>query len=283
MMAPVNWRDWLFSNRFDIDRLDNRDEALIQRFVGVAEAVRRYHRAEVRGVERVPAGPALYVGNHNAGIWTPDSWIFTAAVYREHGLDAVPFGLGHELAIRLRPFHELVVRLGAVRASHENAHRLFAAGRKVLVYPGGDEDSMRPFRDRHRIVFGGRTGFVRLALEAGVPIVPIVACGAHSAFLVLSDNKWLARAIGVDRALRLKVWPTVLSIPWGLTLGPTPPFIPFPSRILIEIMPPIRFREAGPEAAADRDLVARHAADVADAMQDTLDRLARERRQQRRG
>ena len=144
------------------------------------------------------------------------------------------------------------VRDGGQRpAGHDHALSLFAAGHQVLVYPGGDVEAMRPFRDRDRLRFAGRRGYIRLALRAGVPIVPLVAAGAHATFIVLSDLPWLARALGVDRRFRLTVFPLALSVPWGLTLGPLPPYLPWPSRILIEALPAIHFPRTGEDAAAD--------------------------------
>jgi 1-acyl-sn-glycerol-3-phosphate acyltransferase len=213
------------------------------------------------------------VGNHNAAVMTPDSFLLAAALYRRSGLRDLPFGLGHEVAICLPGVHQLIVPLGAVRASHDNAARLFARGHKVLVYPGGDYDSMRPFRHRNRIVFGGRRGYIRLALRCGVPIVPVVAAGAHSTFIVLDDMRWFARWSGLGRLFRVEVWPLALSIPWGLTWTPLLFFVPFPSRIRVEVLDPIRFDRTGPGAAADETYVAACACRVEQTMQHCLDRL----------
>lgn len=263
---------------YDIDSLDNMDHAAIARlyryFHGFLE---RYFRFEARGLERIPRGAGLYVGNHSGGILTPDSFLFGCALYRERGPEDLPFGLGHEIAIRLPVIHQVILPLGAVRASHENAHRLFAAGKKVLVYPGSDYDDMRPYRDRNRVVFGGRQGYMRLALREGVPIIPVVTCGSHESILVLDDGRWLARLTGADRWLRVKVWPITLCLPWGLWLGPTPLYIPFPSWVLQEVLPPITFERTGPEAAADPEYVTACSARVESAMQACMDRLAEER------
>ncbi len=246
-----------------------------------ARRLARYHKARVTGVEHVPGGAALYVGNHNGGTMTPDTWIVGAALYDAHGMAGLPYGLGHEWAIRIRGAHEFLVKMGAVRAGHDNAHRLFEAGRKVLVYPGGDEDAFRSFNRRHEVVFGGRQGYVRLALSAGVPIVPVVACGAHSTWFVVSDGRWLARSLQLDRLMRVKAWPIALTIPWGLTVGFAPPYIPFPSRILIDILQPVLFDRSGPEAAADADYVTQCARQVESSMQTRLDALKHERRRLR--
>jgi 1-acyl-sn-glycerol-3-phosphate acyltransferase len=266
--------------RYDIDSLDNRDDALIERLTRIAgAALSRYFACEVRGLERIPAGAALYVGNHNGAMLSIDTFLFGFAVHRERGIADVPYGLGHEVAISLPGINGTLSRLGAVRASHDNAHRLFARGAKVLVYPGGDYEALRPFRRRDEVDFGGRKGYVALALAAGVPIVPIVAAGAHETIVILDDLRWLARALRLDRLLRIKVWPLMLSVPWGLTLGPSPPYIPLPTRILIEVLEPVRFERSGPDAAADTEYVARCAAEVEGRLQEALTRLCKERRE----
>lgn len=265
--------------RYDIDSLENRDPALIeQAFRLLARPLERYFRARVRGLERIPPGAGLYVGNHSSAMLTPDSFLFGAALYRRFGLRECPFGLAHEIAIRLPIIHQIVIPLGAVRASHENAHRLFERGHKVLVYPGGDVDSMRPFRDRNRVVFGGRRGYLRLALRERVPIIPVVSAGAHGTLIILDDLRPLANLLGLGRVLRAKVWPLALSVPWGLTLGPPIVYLPLPVKIWIEVLEPIRFERDGEEAAADERYVERCAERVEATMQAALERLDRERR-----
>ncbi len=260
---------------YDIDDFDHRDPQLIERVVRLVESFAApYHRAEVRGIERVPPGPGLYVGNHNGGAYSIDTFLFGAALFRAHGIAAVPYGLGHEVAISIPGLNELLVPLGAVRASHDNAQRLFEAGHKVLVYPGGDLDSMRPFRHRHRVVFGGRRGYVRLALRAGVPIVPVVAAGAHSTLMVLDDGRWLAKLLGTNRLFRSKILPVTLCLPWGVAVLPLFPYIPLPSRIRIEVLDPIHFERTGEQAAADEDWVRECAALVEARMQTVLTRLS---------
>ncbi|MCA9671718.1 MAG: 1-acyl-sn-glycerol-3-phosphate acyltransferase [Myxococcales bacterium] len=257
--------------------LDARDPQLIARMADlVSKTIVRYHRAEVRGVERVPAGGALYVGNHNSWAYTPDTVIFCDAVYRAHGVSAVPRGLAHSLPMKVPLLGPLLLRIGAVQANHGNAEALLARGDKVLVYPGGDVEAARPFRKRHQIDFDGRRGYVRLALRAKVPIVPVVAAGAHATTIVIDDLRWLASLLGVDKLFRLKVWPLTLSFPLGLTLGPLPLFIPFPTRILVELLEPITFERGGERAAAD-DAYVRACADRVEAtMQSALTRLASE-------
>ena len=267
---------WPRSNA-ELDRLDRRDPEFIDRFVRTVGApLQRRFDSEVRGLERMPRGAALVVGNHNGGTLSPDTFVFGASVYQELGPDQVPWGLAHEFALKIPGIGEFLTRLGAVRACHGNANRLFARGHKVMVYPGGDVEALRPFQHRNRIVFDGRRGYVRLAIREGVPIVPVVAAGAHASLVVLADGKRVASAFGLSRLLRLKVWPLAISIPWGLTFGPLPPYWPLRTRILIETLEPIHFERSGSEAARDDRYIARCDAEVRARMQATLTRLARE-------
>ena len=263
---------------YDVDSLENRDPraiAQLDRLLG--PFLERWFEPEVRGLGQIPDGPALYVGNHNGGLCSADTFILGTHLHRERGLGAVPYGLAHQWVLGWPLVHQLLVPLGAVRACHRNAHRIFDRGGKVLVYPGGDIDSVRPSHQRDRIVFGPRRGYVKLALRAGVPIVPIVAAGAHDTFHVFDDGRWLAEALGLHRHFRLDVFPTTLSIPWGLSVGAMLPYFPLPTRILIEAMEPVVFDRRGEEAARDDAYVEACHRRVHGAMERTLRRLLVER------
>jgi 1-acyl-sn-glycerol-3-phosphate acyltransferase len=195
---------------------------------------------------------------------------------QQHGIDALPYGLAHELPMNIPGVGTFLSRLGAVRASHENAARIFNQGSKVMVYPGGDVEALRPYRDRNRIRFDGRRGYLRLALRHGVPIVPVVAAGAHAGFIVLSDGRKLARVLRLDRLFRLKALPVSFSLPWGITVGLLPPYYPLKTRILIEVLEPIHFDRCGEEAAQDEAYVRACDERVRTAMQRKLCALALE-------
>ncbi len=267
----------LFPPAVDVDSPDNRNLALIDWAAQFGWMLSAYFRAEVRGLDRIPRGAALYVGNHNMGMLSADSGVFFHEAYKRLGIDALAWGLAHDAGMTLPGIGRLVAAVGGIRACHETAARVFARGGKVIVYPGGGLDAMRPFTKRNEIVFGGRTGYIRLALAENVPIVPVVAAGAHAAYIVLSDGRRVARALGVEKRFRTDVWPLTLCLPWGLFWGPTPFFIPFPTRILMEALPPITFPRTGPEAAADPAYVRACADHVETAMQSTLTHLAADR------
>ena len=188
----------------DIEAVGQRDYALIERFLDLIDSVwKPYHRFELRGLNVFPK-VQLYVGNHNGGLLSIDSFLFANEVFRNRGLADVPYGLAHDMVMNFLPAQKFLVRIGGIRANHKSAKAVFSRGEKALVYPGGDVDSMRPWKERHQVKFAGRTGYIKLAMSAGVPIVPLVASGAQSTFYVISDNQWLAKTLRLDKMLRLE-------------------------------------------------------------------------------
>jgi 1-acyl-sn-glycerol-3-phosphate acyltransferase len=233
-----------------------------------------YFRAEVRGLGNVPEeGPVLLVGNHSGGNLTPDTGVFTLAFSTYFGVERHFYQLAHNLVLSF-PGLGFLRKYGTVAASPENARKALRSGAAVLVYPGGDYEVHRPVWERHRVDFDGRKGFIRLAIEEDVPLVPVVAVGGQETSLFLSRGEGLARALNLDRLFRLKVLPVSLAIPWGLNVGDFLGHWPLPAKITVEALPPIHLREEfGPEP--DVDEVYDHVLQV---MQDTLDALAAERR-----
>lgn len=234
------------------DDLEEWDPDYIRRTLPVLGPLfRGYFRGEVRGLENLPAeGAALLVGNHSGGTMIADTFVFTMSFYEHFGPERRFHQLAHDVAARMpglgiRPY-------GTVRASHQNAERAFELGAPVLVYPGGDYESFRPSWQSDQIDFGGRSGFVRLALRAGVPIVPIVAIGGQETALFITRGQRLASLVGLDRMARIKVLPISVGPPFGLNLLDLPPRIPLPAKITIEVLPPIDLeRRFGPDPDPD--------------------------------
>ena len=127
-------------------------------------------------------------------------------------------------------------------ASPANARKALQSGAALLVYPGGDYEVHRPFWERNRVDFDGRKGFIRLALQEDVPIVPVVSIGGHETALFLSRGERLARLLALDRMFRLKVLPISLALPWGVNVGDMLGHIPLPAKITIETLPADRPR-----------------------------------------
>ena len=252
-----------------------RDLAFLRRVLDLMEIFSRYFAGEVRGLERLPAhGPMLLVGNHSGGPLTPDTSVFFAAWYRARGLEDALIGLAFDAAFGIPGFETLMRRIGEVPASRANARRALEAGHAVLVYPGGDHEAFRPWADRNRIDFNGRSGFVELALRLRVPVVPVVSHGGHHSTVILSRGEWMGRLFGTDR-IRTPTFPVALQIPWGVSPILLPGF-PLPAKITVEVSSPMPWGHLGSEAADDPATVERCYEEITTRMQATLDRLAAE-------
>jgi 1-acyl-sn-glycerol-3-phosphate acyltransferase len=234
-----------------------------------------YFRGEVRNLGNIPDDePALLVGNHSGGNVIVDTFVFTLAFSTHFGVERRFHQLAHNLAVAWPIAGDMLRKTGTVSASHENAEKALASGAPVLVYPGGDWETHRPSWEGNTVDFGGRKGFIRLALDAGVPIVPVVSVGGQETALFLSRGAGLAKALRLDKLFRLKVLPISLAPPWGLNIGDFAGHIPLPAKITIEVLPAIDLeREFGPDP--DLDEVYDH---VTGQMQEALDALAAERR-----
>jgi 1-acyl-sn-glycerol-3-phosphate acyltransferase len=233
-----------------------------------------WHRAEVRNLGNIPEeGPVLLVGNHSGGNVTPDTHILTLAFHTYFGVERAFYQLAHNLVVA-SPIGQLLRKYGTVSASPEHAKQALDTGAVLLVYPGGDWEVHRASWQRHKVDFNGRKGFIRLALEQDVPIVPVVSVGGQETALFLGRGNRIARGLGLDRLLRLKVLPLSIAPPWGLNIGDFFGHIPLPAKLTTEILPAIDLREQfGPEP--DPDEIYDH---VTRLMQEALDALAAERR-----
>lgn len=226
---------------FDADCLDSRDSALIKSVLPfVRLANRHYLRLRAEGFEHLPEGPALYVGNHSGGIAGPDLCCTLGSLWDTRGPDAPLYALAHDFPMRHLPhFGRIIQRFGALRAEPKNALAALRAGAQVLVYPGGDLDAYRHARRRDEIVLGNRTGFVRVAQAARVPIIPIVAQGGHRSAYIFSEGERLAHLLRLKRWARLERFPLALALPWGLAPGPWLPYLPLPFPIQLRRLPAI--------------------------------------------
>lgn len=213
--------------------IDDLDRPSLMRMISRMDPLfneRGPYPIEVVGLDSLPPPPTLLVSNHSGGLLIPDAWGLGWAWYRGMGLDRPLHGMAHELMFKVRGTGEPMAKLGALRAGPKvGIEALRDWKRDIAVMPGGDRDVFRPYRDRFQVSFAGRKGYAKLALKAGVPIVPVAHSGAHATLIVLARGARIARITGINRAVSAESFPISLTFPWGLTLGPIPN-VPVPAR-----------------------------------------------------
>jgi 1-acyl-sn-glycerol-3-phosphate acyltransferase len=238
----------------------------------------KYYRAKYEGLENIPDTSFLGVGNHLGVYFLPETYLWLG---KYHGMKNKPkmkvlvHHMLHELALSLK-FPES--EFGIIDASPGKAIEALKSGDAVTVYPGGDRENSKPFKDRNKIQFYGHHGYIRLALRSGVPILPIVGCGGGETLFVLSSGEKFAKKSGLTSAFKIHTWPVYWSLPFGLRVGHFPFFsIPLPSQVTISVLPAIYLDDYSAEDADDKDKVEEINKMVVSKMQEKLDELAKGR------
>jgi 1-acyl-sn-glycerol-3-phosphate acyltransferase len=199
----------------------------------------QYFRFETEGFDVLAASePSLIVGYHG-GPWTFDLWMLGARMHDELGY--FPRASWHRMWWRLPALREVVTELGGIPGPPTDADVIAvkSRGQHLVMAPGGTREALRPFWKRHRVDFGRRRGYLRLAYAHDLPIIPVVSSGLDETFLGLTDGRavfppWLAFGLGGS-------WPLAL---------------PFPVKIRQRIGEPIRLDRETPLEEANARVTA---------------------------
>ncbi len=235
-----------------------------------------WFRMELEGWDRLPEPPALLVGIHTGAPFVWDAWTVGVQWWRRFGAERVLHGTAHDALMAAPLVGRYFRSMGVLPAAADSITAALAAGHDVALWPGGEVDSLRPWTDRDKAVLGGRTGFIKLAIRSGVPIVPIATVGGADSMPVLVRGRRLARWMQLDKVARLKMFPIAISVPWGI--GPAMlPEIPLPTKIRTAFLDPITL-DSNPDRANDDEYVQAKYDEVRASIQAGMDALARRRR-----
>jgi 1-acyl-sn-glycerol-3-phosphate acyltransferase len=235
-----------------------------------------WFRMEIEGWENIPEPPVLLIGIHSGAPFVWDAWTIGVQWWRHYGESRVLNGTAHDALMATPLIGSYFRRMGVVPAAADSISAALAAGHDVALWPGGERDSLRHWSQRDRAVLAGRTGFIRLAIRSGVPIVPIATVGGPDAMPVLATGKRLARLLQLDKVARLKMFPIALQVPWGISPALLPE-VPLPTKIRTAFQPAIEL-DTDPDRAEDKDYVEEMYERVEGAIQSGMDVLARRRR-----
>jgi 1-acyl-sn-glycerol-3-phosphate acyltransferase len=227
-----------------------------------------YWRVDVSGIDNLPAeGPALLVSNHS-GVLPFDGAMISTAILNEMHPPRLARALVADWFPTLPLVSILLQKTGQVQANPHNALRLLQQGELVAVFPEGYKGVGKLYRDRYQLARFGRGGFIRIAVTAGVPIIPVAVVGAEETYPMIARSQLLARLLGFP------FFPITPTFPLTGLLG----FVPVPSKWSIDFGRPIIIDHPGARSAANPVLVSELTEQVRGVIQSMLlERLAKRR------
>jgi 1-acyl-sn-glycerol-3-phosphate acyltransferase len=234
-----------------------------------------WFRMEIEGWEHLPESPVLLIGIHSGAPFVWDAWTVGIQWWRRFGTDRPLHGTAHDALMAAPLIGSYFRKMGVLPAAPDSIASALEGGHDVALWPGGELDSLRPWTDRDKAVLAGRKGFVRMAITAGVPIVPIATVGGPDSMPVLARGRRLAKALQLDKVARLKMFPISIQAPWGISPAMLPE-LPLPTKIRTAFQPPVKLSR-DPAKAKDDDYVERKYDEVQQSIQDGMDTLARRR------
>jgi 1-acyl-sn-glycerol-3-phosphate acyltransferase len=228
---------------------------------------RGWFRVQMRGLEHVPsAGPALVVANHS-GVLPLDAVMLQVGLLDEHPAARSIRMLSADLVYSVPLIGRVARASGHVSASPDEAERLLSAGELVGVFPEGFKGIGKPFSDRYHLQRFGRGGFARIAIQTGVPLIPVAIVGAEEIYPMVANWPELAAK------LNLPYFPITPLFPWFGLLGA----VPLPSKWLIEFCDPVPTNGFTPDQCDDAEVIAELADKVKDTIATKIDELLAER------
>ena len=236
-----------------------------------------WFRMEIEGWENIPPKPpALLVGIHSGAPFVWDAWTVGVQWWRQFGDERPLHGTAHDALMAAPGVGTFFRKMGVIPAAKDSMTAALAAGHDVALWPGGEVDSLRPWTKRDEAVLAGRKGFIKLAIQTGVPIVPIATVGGPDSMPVITSGRRLAKTLQLDKIARIKIMPIAISAPWGLSPAMLPE-IPLPTKIRTAFQPAIELDD-DPERANDEPYVEKMYHEVRGSIQHGMDALARRRR-----
>lgn len=207
---------------------------------------RRWFRPRLHGahwLEGLEGG--LLVANH--GLFGLELVPLVDALYRETRRPVRL--LGDRIIFRTEGLSHLARTLGAVEGHPSAAVALLSEGWLCMVCPGGAGEGFAPKGHKYRLLWQGHEGFVRSALRAGTPLVPLAVIGSDDFYRQVRSSEEMQRSLLGRLVRRLFGSKYVPPVYFGLGA------LPLPVKLEFHLGQPMHL-DHPPEAADDDDLVA---------------------------
>jgi 1-acyl-sn-glycerol-3-phosphate acyltransferase len=217
-------------NEFGFDPFGLDPEFGRSMLLSMAFVYRYWFRVDARGVDNVPDGRVLLIGNHAGNTFAWDGAMLATALFLAGDPPRIARGMAEYFLPTIPFFNVYMQRFGSIVGTPENCTQLLERDEAIMVFPEGQRGFVKTYGQRYKLQRFG-LGFMRLALQTNTPIVPIGIVGSEE------QSPGLANLRSVGRLIGSPAFPITLTFP---LLGPAG-FIPFPVKYFIEFGKPLRF------------------------------------------
>ncbi len=237
------------------------DREAYERMLQMVAVMRPWFEPTIEGVEHIPAEDgALFVTNH--GHFGMDLPLLLSLILDATGRPVR--SLGDRVVFATPIARDLAQNMGAIEGEPGTTVELLKDDQLVLVYPGGAREALGDYEQAYKLQWDRSRGFVRTALRAQKPIIPIAGLGNEELYVQLVSQRQV-RESGIGRFVS-KLLGEKYVFPLYMGLGP----IPFPAELHYIVGKPIHLPH-GPEAADDPAIVAKLHREVTEATQKLID------------
>ena len=216
-------------NRYGYDAYGMSPRWIRRALLPAALLYRHYFRVETFGIERLPRGRVLVISNH-AGQLPFDGAMLATALLLEASPPRIARAMGEFWIPRLPWISVAAARAGALVGTPRNCRHMLENDECVVAFPEGVRGMNKVFSQRYQLQRFG-TGFMRLALGSGAPIVPVAIVGSEE------QQPGIANLAGLGRSLGMPPVPITLTFPWLGPLG----LLPLPVKYRIHFGEPMLF------------------------------------------
>jgi 1-acyl-sn-glycerol-3-phosphate acyltransferase len=217
-------------NEYGVDAFGFDPEYARPALLAAALMYRYWLRVETEGIENVPRGRVLLIGNHAGNTFAYDGAMLALSLYLEGKPPRIVRGMAEFYLPTIPWFNILMQRMGSVVGTPENCTQLLEREEAIMVFPEGERGFVKPWRKRYQLQRFG-LGFLRLALETDTPIVPVGIVGGEEQSPGIANVRWLGKLVGSP------AFPITPTFPWFGLLG----FLPLPVKFRIHFGEPLRF------------------------------------------
>lgn len=169
----------------DENRLDLINDKIVNSVFSLFSPFEDYHSYNLRGLSNIPSDRGfIIISNHSFLAY--DMLFLMKEYYKQTG--NIIRGVTDHSIFKIPVLRDLFLKLGVLDGTMENSSKILNNNNGLIIYPGGAKEAMKPSTEKYQLRWQGRYGFIKLAINNNVPIIPVVSKGNDDIFKIYMDG-----------------------------------------------------------------------------------------------